>query len=105
MNAFIPVNSMEARDIRYMLHPHTNHVKHREIGPFIIEKGEGVFVYDTAGNRYLEGMSGMWSAGLGFSEKRLGVAAKKQYDNLPFYHTFVHRSTPPIIDLAEKLVD
>ena len=105
MSANIPVNSLEARDIRYMLHPHTNHVKHREVGPFIIEKGEGVFVYDTAGNRYLEGMSGMWSAGLGFSERRLGVAAKKQYDNLPFYHTFVHRSTPPIIDLAEKLVE
>ncbi|XUM52554.1 aminotransferase (plasmid) [Rhizobium sp. YTU87027] len=96
---------MEARDIKYMLHPHTNHIKHREVGPIIIERGEGVFVYDNAGKRYLEGMSGMWSAGLGFSEKRLGEAAKRQYDRLPFYHIFVHRSTPPVIDLAQKLVE
>ncbi|WP_431324699.1 aminotransferase [Rhizobium sp. YTU87027] len=105
MDGNILTNSMEARDIKYMLHPHTNHIKHREVGPIIIERGEGVFVYDNAGKRYLEGMSGMWSAGLGFSEKRLGEAAKRQYDRLPFYHIFVHRSTPPVIDLAQKLVE
>ncbi|KQU92775.1 aminotransferase [Mesorhizobium sp. Root102] len=105
MNLMTTVNSMEARDINYVLHCHTNHVKHKEVGPTIIVRGEGVFVYDNDGNRFLEGMSGMWSAGLGFSEKRLADAAMRQFDTLPFYHTFWHRSTPPTIDLAEKLVE
>ncbi|QDK97498.1 aminotransferase class III-fold pyridoxal phosphate-dependent enzyme [Acinetobacter tandoii] len=99
------LKTLEQKDIDYVLHCHTNHVKHREVGPIIIERGEGVFVYDNHGKRYLEGMSGMWCAGLGFSEKRLGEAAKKQYDILPFYHQFVHRSTPPAIELATKLVE
>jgi 4-aminobutyrate---pyruvate transaminase len=99
------VNSLDVNDINYVLHPHTDHIKHREVGPIIIEKGDGVFVVDNAGNRYLEGMSGMWCAGLGFSEKRVGEAAKRQYDTLPFYHVFVHRSTPPTIELAKKLVE
>lgn len=96
---------MEARDIAHVLHCATDAVKHAEIGPTVIERGEGVFIYDSEGKRYLEGMSGMWSAGLGFSEKRLGEAAKRQMDTLPFYHIFAHRSTPPVIDLSEKLID
>ncbi|MDZ3992563.1 aminotransferase [Pseudomonas sp. Teo4] len=105
MNNYSDKETMESRDINYVLHCHTNHIKHKEVGPIIIEKGDGVFVIDNYGNRYLEGMSGMWSAGLGFSEKRLGEAAKRQYDTLPFYHVFYHRSTPPTIDLAAKLVE
>ncbi len=97
-------NSMEARDIAYLLHGNTNAVKHADIGPILIERGDGVFVIDTAGKRYIEGMSGLWSVGLGFSEKRLGEAAKRQMDVLPFYHTLAHRSFPAIIDLAEKLI-
>ncbi len=104
MNQINPVNSAEARDINYVLHCHTDHIKHREVGPLVIERGEGVFVYDTAGNRYLEGMAGMWSAALGFSEKRLADAAARQYAKLPFYHVFYHKSMPTTIDLAEKLV-
>lgn len=68
--------ALEAKDIDYVLHCHTNHNKHREVGPILIERGEGVFVYDNHGKKYLEGMSGMWCSGLGFSEKRLGEAAK-----------------------------
>jgi len=96
---------MEARDIAHVLHCATDAVKHAEIGPTVIERGDGVFIYDSEGKRYLEGMSGMWSAGLGFSEKRLGEAAKRQMDTLPFYHIFAHRSTPIVIDLSEKLVE
>ncbi len=96
---------MEARDIAHVLHCATDAVKHAEIGPTVIERGDGVFIYDSEGKRYLEGMSGMWSAGLGFSEKRLGEAAKRQMDTLPFYHIFAHRSTPVVIDLSEKLIE
>jgi len=66
--------------------------------------GEGVYVFDDQGRKYLEGMSGLWSASLGFSEKRLADAAYKQLTTLPFYHLFNHRSTEPAIDLAEKLL-
>ncbi|MGO9773609.1 MAG: aspartate aminotransferase family protein [Roseiarcus sp.] len=97
-------NSIEARDIRYHLHGYTNARRHLEVGPLVIEKGDGVYVEDSAGNRYIEAMAGLWSVGVGFSEPRLVEAAARQMAKLPFYHTFSHKSHSPLIDLAEKLV-
>lgn len=97
-------NSPEARDTAYHLHGYTNAKRHEEIGPLVIDRGEGVYVYDNHGKRYLEAMAGLWSVGLGFSEKRLVQAATRQMERLPFYHTFTHKGHNPVADLAEKLV-
>jgi len=97
-------NSAEARDIRFHLHGYTNARLHEKVGPLVIERGEGVYVFDSEGRRYIEAMAGLWSAGLGFSEERLVTAATEQMRKLPYYHTFTHKSHGPAIDLAEKLV-
>ena len=97
-------NSPEARDIAYHLHGYTDARKHNETGPLVIVKGDGVYVEDNHGNRYIEAMAGLWSVALGFSEPRLVAAASKQMSTLPFYHSFTHKSHGPVIDLAEKLV-
>jgi len=97
-------NSPEARDIRYHLHGYTNARKHQETGPLVIEKGDGIYVEDIAGNRYIEAMAGLWSVAVGFSEKRLVEAATRQMSKLPFYHDFGSKAHSPLIDLAEKLV-
>lgn len=92
------------RDISYQLHPYTNAVTHQKIGPRIIERGEGIYVYDDQGNKYLEAMAGLWSVAVGFGEPRMVEAATRQMQKLPFYHTFTHKSHTPSIELAEKLV-
>ena len=97
-------NSPEARDIAYHLHGYTDARKHDKTGPVVIAKGDGVYVEDIHGNRYIEAMAGLWSVALGFSEPRLVAAATKQMSTLPFYHSFTHKSHGPVIDLAEKLV-
>ncbi len=97
-------NSLEARDSRYHLHSYTDAVRLEAEGPLVIERGDGVYVEDTAGKRYIEAMSGLWSVGVGFSEPRLAEAAARQMRKLPYYHTFSSRSHGPVIDLAEKLV-
>ncbi len=68
------INSFTARDIATVLHPYTNLELHEKIGPLVITGGDGVHVIDDAGNRYIEAMSGLWCASLGFSEKRLADA-------------------------------
>lgn len=98
------MNSQEARDIAYHLHSYTNAARHLEIGPLVIERGEGPYVFDNNGKRYLEAMAGLWSVGLGFNEQRLVDAATRQMQALPFYHSFSHKSHGPVIDLAEKLI-
>lgn len=97
-------NSPEARDIASVLHPYTNLSVHETKGPMIITRGEGVRVFDNTGKAYIEGLSGLWCTALGFSEPRLIEAAKRALDTLPFYHVFGHKSTEPVIDLAEKLL-
>ena len=97
-------NSPEARDIEYHFHPYTNARRHQEVGPLVIERGEGIHVIDGAGNRYIEGLAGLWSVAVGFSEERLVQAAAAQMRKLPYGHSFAHRSHNPVIDLAEKLV-
>lgn len=97
-------NSMHARDVAHMLHPYTNALKHRAAGPLIIERGEGVHVFDDQGNAYIEAMAGLWSVAVGFGEQRLVRAAAEQMEKLPYYHTFSHKSHAPAIHLAERLV-
>ncbi len=98
-------NSAEARDVAYHLHGYTNARAHQQTGPVVIERGEGAYVYDSEGNRYFEGMAGLWSTAVGFSERRLAQAAARQMEKLPYYHSFGGRSHGPAIDLAEKLIE
>jgi 4-aminobutyrate--pyruvate transaminase len=97
-------NSLQARDIAYQFHPNTNLRRHERVGPIIIDRGEGIYVYDDQGRQYIEALAGLWSVGVGFGEKRLVDAAAKQMAKLPYYHTFTHKSHEPSIELAEKLV-
>jgi 4-aminobutyrate--pyruvate transaminase len=97
------LSNMQTRDVEALLHPYTNAAAHRAVGPHMIERGEGVYVYDSDGKRLLEGMAGLWCAGLGFGDKELVEAAKEQMDRLPYYHLFAGRSFEPAIELAETL--
>ena len=97
-------NSPAARDIAYYFHPATNARRHEAVGPMIIERGEGVYVYDDQGKQYIEGLAGLWSVAVGFGEERLAQAAAAQMRKLPFYHSFSHKSHPAAIALAERLV-
>jgi len=91
------------QDIAHLVHPYSNLDAHEQRGPVVITRGDGCFVEDEHGKRYLEGMSGLWCASLGFSEKRLVQAATAQLEMLPYYHLFNHRSHPPGIALAQAL--
>ncbi|MBO9355354.1 aminotransferase class III-fold pyridoxal phosphate-dependent enzyme [Bordetella petrii] len=99
------LNDTQRRDVQYQLHPYTNAVAHQRTGPIVIERGEGVYVYDDQGRRYLEAMAGLWSVAVGFGEQRLVDAASRQMQKLPYYHTFTHKSHAPAIELAERLVE
>jgi 4-aminobutyrate---pyruvate transaminase len=91
-------------DIANVLHGYTNLKAHAHKGPMIIESGDGIYVSDSGGRRYIEAMAGLWNVSLGFSESRLAQAAARQFERLPYYHNFSHKSHSPLIDLAERLV-
>jgi len=92
------------RDQSFHLHPSTNLRSVQTEGPLVITRGEGVYVHDDEGHRYLEGMAGLWCASLGFSEKRLAEAAYRQMLELPFYHSFAGKVPAVTTELAERLI-
>ena len=91
-------------DIATSIHPYTNLKLHQSEGPLVITQGDGVYVIDEDGKRYLEGLAGLWCCSLGFSERRLAEAAYRQMLTLPYYHTFASKATDVGIALAEKLL-
>jgi 4-aminobutyrate--pyruvate transaminase len=97
-------NSIEARDLTGVVHGLTNLKTHQERGPLVIESGKGVWVTDSDGRRYIEAMSGLWCVSLGWGEERLATVAADQMRKLAYYHLTNHRSHPPVIELAEKLM-
>ncbi len=97
-------NSIASIDIAYHLHPNTNLRQHQQRGPLVIAEGHGIYVRDENGKDYIEAMSGLWCAALGFSEERLVEAAARQMRKLPFYHGFTNKSHAPVAELAERLV-
>jgi len=105
MNLAMRPNSTAARDVRAQLHPYTNPVAHEAQGPHVVTRGDGVWVEDEDGNRFIEGLAGLWCTALGFSaDERLARAAYDQMKALPFYHSFGHKAHGPGITLAERLL-
>ena len=97
-------NSLHSKDIAHQIHPATNMRRHERVGPIVIDRGSGIYVYDDEGREYIEGLAGLWSVGVGFGEKRLVDAAARQMSKLPYYHIFTHKTHEPSTLLAEKLV-
>ncbi|MGA2893869.1 MAG: aminotransferase [Xanthobacteraceae bacterium] len=98
-----PLSNIAARDVETLVHPYVNLASFRESGPLIIERGQGVYVYDSDGKPYIEGMAGLWCTALGYGNEELVEAATTQMRKLSFAHLFSGRSHDPAIELAEKL--
>ena len=98
-----PKSNYAARDIAALLHPTTNLFTHQTHGPLMLEKAEGIYVTDTQGKRYIEGLAGLWCTGLGYGNEEIADAARAQMSKLSFSHLFGGRSHEPAVELAEKI--
>jgi 4-aminobutyrate---pyruvate transaminase len=99
----MPYTNAQARDLNALFHPYTNLKLLEETGPLIIERGQGVRVYDTAGKDYIEAMSGLWCAALGWGDNELADTAAEQMRKLSYAHICAGKSHDPAAALAEKL--
>jgi 4-aminobutyrate---pyruvate transaminase len=97
------LSNLAVRDVETLVHPYINLASFRESGPLVIERGKGIYVYDTAGKPYIEGMAGLWCTALGYGNEELVEAAAAQMRKLSFAHLFTGKSHDPAIELAEKL--
>ena len=98
-----PLTNLQTRAVETLIHPYSNQATIRDTGPTVFERGKGVYIYDTDGKQYLEGMAGLWCTALGYDNEELVEAAATQMRKLPFAHLFTAKSHDPAIELAKKL--
>ncbi|WP_139131063.1 MULTISPECIES: aspartate aminotransferase family protein [Pseudomonadaceae] len=85
------------------LPPFTDYKALNAKGARIITKAEGVYVWDSEGNKILDGMAGLWCVNVGYGREELVQAAANQMRELPFYNLFFQTAHPPAIELAKAI--
>ncbi|HKZ21508.1 MAG TPA: aminotransferase class III-fold pyridoxal phosphate-dependent enzyme [Acidimicrobiia bacterium] len=71
--------------------------------PFVVTRGEGCYVWDRAGNRYLDGTAGLWFANLGYGRREIAEAVARQMGEIFAYHNFTDYVTEPTLALADRI--
>ncbi|MBV0912579.1 aminotransferase [Anianabacter salinae] len=98
-------NSWEARADRNSFYGFTDLPSIEARGTVVVTHGEGPYVVDVHGKRYLDANSGLWNMVAGFDHPAMAEAAKAQYDRFPGYHAFFGRMSDQTVMLSEKLVE
>ena len=98
-------DNLVIKDIENLFHPATNLVVHEDSKPLILNKGEGIYVYDIQGNKYIEGLAGLWCNALGFGNESLVETAANQMQKFGYGSLFASKSHEPAIMLSEKLIE
>ena len=94
---------LQALDRKHYIHPFTDHTDMYKKGTRIITGAENIYIYDSDGNKYLDGMSGLWCVNIGYGRTELAEAAKLQMEQLPYYNSFFLTAQLPAVELAEML--
>ncbi|WP_156889610.1 aspartate aminotransferase family protein [Paenibacillus harenae] len=85
------------KDRNYLWH----HITPHNDNPMVIVSGEGSWITDADGNRYLDGMSGLWCVNVGHGREEIALAAAEQMRTIAYYPLV--QSHVPAIELAAKL--
>ncbi len=97
------MTDLRRADLAHVVHPFALLRTIPEEGPRIIERGDGVFVWDAAGREYIDGLAGLWCVNVGHGRKEIADAVGEQMARLAYAPTFFGYSNRPAIELAERL--
>jgi putrescine aminotransferase len=108
MSAIPALNSPAPQDLWAMdrahsLHPWTNFGSFDKDGALVITKGEGCWLWDAEGKRYLDAVGGLWCTNIGLGRREMAQAIADQAERLAFSNTFVDMTNDPSARLASKL--
>ena len=99
----LSTQELQALDSAHFIHPFTDHGDLATRGARVITKADGIYVWDSEGDKLLDAMSGLWCVNVGYGRKDLADAAYQQMMTLPFYNSFFQTTNVPAVKLATKL--
>ncbi|MDO1581603.1 aspartate aminotransferase family protein [Rhizobium oryzicola] len=103
MNQIHNPSNLAAIDLAHHLHPFGDMKQLGEKGVRVIARGEGVYIYDSQGKKYLDGFAGLWCVNIGYGRREIADAVSRQMNELPYYNSFFGTTTPPTALLAQKI--
>ncbi|APA88530.1 aspartate aminotransferase family protein [Paraburkholderia sprentiae WSM5005] len=94
-----------ALDAAHHIHPFSDMGSLNRAGSRVIVNAHGVYLWDSDGNKMIDGMAGLWCVQVGYGRKELADAAFRQMLALPYYNTFFKTTHPPVIELSALLAE
>ena len=104
MSTPLDPNSWEGRAMHAVLPAFSDVATLKGRGPLVLDHGEGIYVVDVHGKRYLDANSGLWNSVAGFNHPVLIEAGCRQFRRFPSCHTFFGRMSDVTIELCERLI-
>lgn len=92
-------------DAAHHIHPFSDMGSLNRAGSRVITHAKGVYLWDSEGNKILDGMAGLWCVNVGYGREELADAARNQMLELPYYNTFFKTTHPPVIELSRQLAE
>ncbi|MCT7941067.1 MULTISPECIES: aspartate aminotransferase family protein [Shewanella] len=96
---------LQQADKAHFIHPFTDSKSLGEKGTRVIERAEGVYIWDVQGKKLLDGMAGLWCVNVGYGRQSIVDAVSKQMQQLPYYNSFFQCTHPPAIELAKTIAE
>jgi putrescine aminotransferase len=96
-------SNLAALDAAHHLHPFSDAKALNGDGVRVIQRGEGVHIFDDHGRKYIDGFAGLWCVNIGYGRTEIADAVARQMNELPYYNTFFGTTTTPATLLAQKV--
>ncbi|MCH7931155.1 MAG: aminotransferase [Proteobacteria bacterium] len=93
------------KDRDHYIHPWTNFATFKDQGSEVMAEAEGVYVYNSDGDRFIDGIGGLWCVNIGYGRDEMAQAIADQARRICYYSTFTNLTTPPAAELAAKLAE
>lgn len=93
------------QDKDHYIHPWTDFSTFKETGSMILADSDNVHVIDGNGNKYLDGIGGLWCVNIGYAREEMAQAIADQVTKIPYFSSFGHHTTEPAAALAAKLAE
>src|SRR3984957_2139213 len=98
---------MLTKDLASLDRQHQIHSLHHPIetnDSLIFESGHGIYIRDTDGREYIEGLSGLWNVNVGHGRDELAEVAAAQMKRLVYYSGYAGSATIPSIQMADRMI-
>jgi putrescine---pyruvate transaminase len=95
---------IRAANAQHMLHPMIDPKVPQSSPPLILERGDGVYVFDIDGKRYLDTVASLWNVNVGHNRPEVIAAITAQLGKLAYYSTFQNTSNSPAIEMSSRLM-